>query len=93
MGIFTEILKHLNKWVLFSLLGVALVALGAISTLIDFSFLGYFFLLIRRLLSFVDFFWDTTTMLFLIGMSISISVLLWSFKGSLVVIRWFRSLN
>lgn len=76
---------------LVSLVVLILTLLGAvIDAIIPWSWLTYFFTIIRNGVGIIDFMWDTDTMFTLIALSLSIVISVWAFKAGLLAISYFK---
>lgn len=82
----------LKKMVIVGLVMGALSILGAaINAAIDWSWLVAVFKVFRVLLNPVDFVFDTTTLITVLGKMLSTLILVYSFYGGLYVFRVFNS--
>jgi hypothetical protein len=85
LGTSVDILKRVA---LMAFIVAALVSVGELlNQIIPWEYLGYFFALIRRLVLPIDFMWDTTTMLVLIGLSLFVEAAIWGVRGLLALIK------
>jgi len=87
----TEIIKNIKAIISITLVIAALGTIGAVlNSLIVWSWLKYFFVILRVLLDMIDFMVDTDALLILTTISLSILTTLWAFKGVMWVIKWFN---
>jgi hypothetical protein len=85
LGTSVDILKRVA---LMAFIMAVLVSVGELlNQIIPWEYLGYFFGFIRRLVLPVDFMWDTTTMLVLIGLSLFVEAAIWGVRGLLALIK------
>lgn len=77
-----------------ALLGIAIIAIGALSvlteSLIPWSWLTNFFIIIRHLLDFFNFLLDMDTLTTIIENSFRIMVEFYLLYGTIIIIKWFR---
>lgn len=86
-----QILKIGKNIILIGLLVGVLVVLGnAIAILIDWNWLTYFFVIIRQLLTLIDWLFPTSVLITLMGITFGVHLALWGYKATWFVIRWFR---
>jgi len=88
MNEFFKIIKNIGLLTLtVGFLGI----LGAvINAYVPWIWLTDFFVIIRHCLTMVDFFWDTTTTIALMSISLTIVGALWTYRGVMVVVQWFK---
>jgi len=88
----TEIIKFIKTNALIAAMIVALATLGVtINTLVPWEWLTALFVIIRRLLLMFDFIIDTSVLINLIGIALSLKIALWAYQGTIVVIDWFKN--
>jgi len=86
-----EIIKILKKLGLIGLVITALSTLGvAINALPVWHWLTDFFSIIKSSVLFIDFMWDTTTTLTIIGTMMTIIVAYWTWRLVMIVVGWFN---
>lgn len=80
-----------------ALIGLVIAALGllgsVINTLIPWIWITYFFVLLKNLLTMIDFTFNTTLLWSMLGLSLTAFIALWTFKASIFVIEWFNNRN
>jgi len=62
----------------------------AMDTYIEWSWLTNLFIIIRRFWAAINWYWDTSTMLWLIGLSLTLDIAEWVYLSYLLPIDWFR---
>jgi hypothetical protein len=62
----------------------------AINALIPWSWLTNFFIIVRHLMAGFDFILPINTILILIAASYSVELALWTMKGGIWIINWFK---
>jgi len=86
-----EIIKSLKVIAVISLILGGLILLGtAINSLSIWSWLTDIFSFFKWCLTLFDFFWDTDTMLTLLGYTSLIFLAYWVWKATLIVVDWFK---
>jgi hypothetical protein len=85
------IIDNLKSIMLISAVIAGLGVLGAfINSYIPWIYLTYTFGIMRKLVSMLDFLVDTNTLFALFGVWLGIFGALWTFKGIMFVIKWFK---
>jgi len=69
----------------------ALGSIGAtVNSMVPWHWLTSMFVLIRKLLLMMDFMVDTETLIIIMGITISLEMAFWAFKGTMWVVKWFK---
>jgi len=76
------------------LISLTITAMGTVGVVLNnfipWVWLTNFFIIMRHLLPLIDFMFDTTTLLTLLGIMLTVQIALWAWKGSNLVIDWFK---
>lgn len=70
-----------NLLVLSIVVGALMIVGFALNSLIPWQYLDYLFIIIRHFAFLFDFFWDTTTLFVLVGISFLIEVSIWGYRA------------
>lgn len=92
---FNSILKFFVNYSLitFLVIGIGLFGLGLfINSIINWTWLVYFFIIFKSLIAII-WFLPFDVIFYLLGLSFSLVVAFWSFKGVMLVYEWLRFKN
>lgn len=79
-----------NSLILLTITGLSILGM-ATNNLIPWQYLTYFFVIFRNLLKLIDFIIPTDHLIILMGISILVMSALWSYRGYIWIVDWFRN--